>query len=404
MSEAVAAHPFTHDVVVIGGGGHVGLPLAIALADRGASVAVYDINAATVAAVNASTMPFAEPGAQPKLAAARAAGTLVATTDPAVIADAENVVVVVGTPVDEHLNPDPRAIPAALGACTPHFRDGQLLVLRSTVYPGVTALVEKLVGELGRDMDVAFCPERIAEHKAMEELFSLPQIVSARTERGRARAAALFGRLTEKIVHLEPEEAELAKLFTNTWRYIKFATANQFFMMANDRGLDFERIRQGLMLDYPRAKDMPGPGFAAGPCLFKDAMQLAAFNDNNFALGHAAMLVNEGLPLYLVTQMEKRFDLANCTVGILGMAFKGDSDDTRSSLSYKLRRVLDFRAKAVLTTDPYVTTDPRLLPLEKVLAESDVLILATPHTVYREIETARPVVDVWNFFGRGVTV
>jgi UDP-N-acetyl-D-mannosaminuronic acid dehydrogenase len=175
-------------------------------------------------------------------------------------------------------------------------------------------------------------------------------------------------------------------------------------MMANDRGLDFERIRQGLMLDYPRAKDMPGPGFAAGPCLFKDAMQLAAFNDNNFALGHAAMLVNEGLPLYLVTQMEKRFDLANCTVGILGMAFKGDSDDTRSSLSYKLRRVLDFRAKAVLTTDPYVTTDPRLLPLEKVLAESDVLILATPHTVYREIETARPVVDVWNFFGRGVTV
>jgi UDP-N-acetyl-D-mannosaminuronic acid dehydrogenase len=404
MSEAVAAHPFTHDVVVIGGGGHVGLPLAIALADRGASVAVYDINAATVAAVNASTMPFAEPGAQPKLAAARAAGTLVATTDPAVIADAENVVVVVGTPVDEHLNPDPRAIPAALGACTPYFRDGQLLVLRSTVYPGVTALVEKLVGELGRDMDVAFCPERIAEHKAMEELFSLPQIVSARTERGRARAAALFGRLTETIVHLEPEEAELAKLFTNTWRYIKFATANQFFMMANDRGLDFERIRQGLMLDYPRAKDMPGPGFAAGPCLFKDAMQLAAFNDNNFALGHAAMLVNEGLPLYLVTQMEKRFDLANCTVGILGMAFKGDSDDTRSSLSYKLRRVLDFRAKAVLTTDPYVTTDPRLLPLEKVLAESDVLILATPHTVYREIETARPVVDVWNFFGRGVTV
>ncbi len=404
MPEAPSGLSFEYDVVVIGGGGHVGLPLAIALADRGASVAVYDVNEATVALVNDSVMPFAEPGAQPKLAAARAAGMLTATTDPAIVGRAEHVIVVIGTPVDEHLNPDPRAIPAALGTCSPYFQDGQLLVLRSTVYPGVTALVEKLIGELGRDIDVAFCPERIAEHKAMEELFSLPQIVSARTPRGRKRAAALFGRLTEQIVDLEPEEAELAKLFTNTWRYIKFATANQFFMMANDRGLDFERIRQGLMLDYPRAKDMPGAGFAAGPCLFKDAMQLAAFNDNNFALGHAAMLVNEGLPLYLVTQMEKRFELSECTVGILGMAFKGDSDDVRSSLSYKLRRVLDFRAKAVLTTDPHVTTDPRLLPLEEVLEKSDVLVLATPHSAYRGLEPSVPVVDVWNFFGRGVTV
>jgi UDP-N-acetyl-D-mannosaminuronic acid dehydrogenase len=404
MSEAVSGSLFEYDVVVIGGGGHVGLPLAIALADRGATVAVYDVNGKTVGLVNDSVMPFAEPGAQPKLEAARSAGALVATTDPAIVGRAENVIVVIGTPVDEHLNPDPRAIPDALGACSPFFTDGQLLVLRSTVYPGVTALVEKLIGELGRDIDVAFCPERIAEHKAMEELFSLPQIVSSRTPRGRKRAAALFGRLTEQIIDLEPEEAELAKLFTNTWRYIKFATANQFFMMANDRGLDFERIRQGLMTDYPRAKDMPGAGFAAGPCLFKDAMQLAAFNDNNFALGHAAMLVNEGLPLYLVTQMEKRFDLDQCTVGILGMAFKGDSDDVRSSLSYKLRRVLDFRAKAVLTTDPHVTTDPRLLPLEEVLEKSDVLVLATPHSAYKGLDPSVPVVDVWNFFGRGVTV
>jgi UDP-N-acetyl-D-mannosaminuronic acid dehydrogenase len=404
MSDAAHGLPAAHDVVVIGGGGHVGLPLAIALADSGASVAVYDVDVATVDLINAAVLPFSEPGAQPKLDAAVAAGRLVATTDAAVVGTAESIVVVLGTPVDEHLNPDPRAIPAALGACTPYFRDGQLLVLRSTVYPGVTALVEKLISELGHDIDVAFCPERIAEHKAMEELYTLPQIVASRSPRGRARAAELFGRLTDTIVDLEPEEAELAKLFTNTWRYIKFATANQFFMMANDRGLDFERIRQGLTTGYPRAADMPGAGFAAGPCLFKDAMQLAAFNDNNFALGHAAMLVNEGLPLYLVTQMEKKYDLANLTVGILGMAFKADSDDARSSLSYKLRRVLDFRARDVLTTDPHVTTDSRLVPLEKVLADSDLLVLATPHRAYRGIEPAVPVIDVWNFFGQGVAV
>jgi UDP-N-acetyl-D-mannosaminuronic acid dehydrogenase len=240
----------------------------------------------------------------------------------------------------------------------------------------------------------------------MEELFSLPQIVSARTDSGRARAAALFGTLTEEIVHLEPEEAELAKLFTNTWRYIKFAAANQFYMMANDRGLDFEKIRAGLSYNYPRAQDIPGAGFAAGPCLFKDTMQLAAFSDNKFSLGHSAMLVNEGLPLYIVSQLEKRFDLENLTVGILGMSFKAGSDDIRSSLSYKLRRVLKFKAKAVIGTDPYVSeeTDDTLLPLEDVLRKADILVVATPHKEYFDIVTDKPVADVWNVFGKGVVV
>jgi UDP-N-acetyl-D-mannosaminuronic acid dehydrogenase len=397
---------FTNDVVVIGGGGHVGLPLAIALADRGSKVVVYDVSERAVATISAGKVPFSEPGAEPVLQRVIAEGRFSASTDPAVVATAANVVVVIGTPVDEHLNPDPNAIPAALAGCSEYFRDGQLLVLRSTVYPGVTALVEKMIAGLGVDIPVAFCPERIAEHKAMEELYSLPQIVSSRREDGRARAAALFGTLTEKIVHLEPEEAELAKLFTNTWRYIKFAAANQFYMMANDRGLDFEKIRKGLTQDYPRAKDLPGPGFAAGPCLFKDTMQLAAFSDNKFALGHSAMLVNEGLPLYLVSQLEKRFDLSELTVGILGMSFKAGSDDIRSSLSYKLRRVLKFKAKAVLGTDPHVSeeTDDTLLPLDLVLEKADLLIIATPHDEYRGLVTDKPVADVWNLLGNGVVV
>ncbi len=397
---------FERDVVVIGGGGHVGLPLAIALADRGSKVVIYDINAATVDLINSGVMPFAEPDAAPKLTANLANGRLIASSDPASVESAENVVVVIGTPVDEHLNPDPNAIPAALADTSAFFRDGQLLILRSTIFPGVTALVEKMVAATGLDIDVAFCPERIAEHKAMEELFSLPQIVSSRTDRGRERAARLFSTLTEEIVHLSPEEAELAKLFTNTWRYIKFAAANQFFMMANERGLDYERIREGLSRNYPRAKDIPGAGFAAGPCLFKDTMQLAAFSNNNFALGHSAMLVNEGLPLYVVSQLEKRYDLSELTVGILGMAFKGGSDDIRSSLSYKLRRVLKFKAKAVLCTDPNVTeeTDPTLIPLEDVIAKADIIIIATPHAEYRGLVIDKPVADVWNILGKGVVV
>ena len=178
------------------------------------------------------------------------------------------------------------------------------------------------------------------------------------------RAASLFGQADNSIVRVEPEEAELAKLFTNSYRYIKFAAANQLFMMANDFGLDYERIRRAVVEDYPRAADLPGPGFAAGPCLLKDTMQLAAFNNNNFALGQASMQINEGLPLYLMSRMAAGSTSTSMTVGILGMAFKGGSDDNRSSLSYKLKRVLKVRARAVLTTDPYVANDEELCPLD----------------------------------------
>jgi UDP-N-acetyl-D-mannosaminuronic acid dehydrogenase len=147
---------------------------------------------------------------------------------------------------------------------------------------------------------------------------------------------------------------------------------------------------------------MPGPGFAAGPCLLKDTMQLAAFTNNTFVLGHSAMLVNEGLPLYLVERMEQRWPLADLTVGILGMSFKAESDDTRSSLSYKLRKILRFRAADVLCTDPYVESDPSLSSLDEVVSKSDVVIIGAPHAAYADLEVAAPVVDVWNLRGAGV--
>ena len=395
---------FTTDVVIVGGCGHVGLPLGVVMADRGAATVVFDINKAAVDAVNDRVMPFDEPGATPILERVIGDGTLRASTERAEIGLAEAVIVVIGTPVDEHLNPDLFAVPDAIEALADELVDGQILILRSTIYPGVTARVERLVAALGNDIDVAFCPERIAEGKAMEELTALPQIVSARSERAFSRAEGVFGRIAAEMVRLEPEEAELAKLFTNTYRYIKFAISNQFYMIANEYGLDFEKIRVALSQNYPRAADIPGPGFAAGPCLFKDTMQLAAFNNNNFTLGHSAMLVNEGLPLYLVSKADDRFGLADKRVGILGMAFKSESGDIRSSLSYKLKRILRFRAAEVLCSDPFVTTDPDLVALEEVLERSDVIFVGAPHKVYHSLAPAQPVVDIWNMFGSGVTV
>ncbi len=382
----------------------MGLPLSIALAGTGLSVTALDIDAAAVRVVNSGELPFLEPGAQAPLRTALADGTFRASTDPVVVADADIIVLVIGTPVDEHLNPDPSAVGAALGRSLPYLRDGQLLILRSTVYPGVTASIERQLSRAGLDLDVAFCPERIAEGKAMQELYTLPQLVGTRTERAQRRAAALFGRLTATVVPVTPEEAELAKLFTNTWRYLKFAAANQFFVMANDHGVDYERVRAAIVHDYPRAADLPGAGFAAGPCLLKDTMQLAAFADNSFVLGHAAMLVNEGLPIYLVSRLEQRHDLSAMTVGILGMAFKAESDDVRESLAYKLRRLLQFRSEQVLCTDPFVQSDTTLLPLSEVIARADVLVIAAPHEQYRHLVCDKPVVDVWGLRGEGTLV
>lgn len=395
---------FEIDVAVVGGCGHVGLPLALAFADRGCKVGVFDIDPQAVAKVRSGTVPFTEPGAPELLQKVLQAGTLTVTTAAEVVSRAENIIVVVGTPVDEHLNPDPRAVPTAVAGLFEHLRPGQLIVLRSTVYPGVTASVEKLVADRGLDVDVAFCPERIAEGKALTELFELPQIVAGRSDRARERAVQLFHKLTPDTVDLSPEEAELAKLFTNTYRYLKFAVANQLYMMANDFGLDYDRIRRALSHNYPRAKDLPAAGFAAGPCLLKDTMQLAAFTNNTFVLGHAAMMVNEGLPLYVVDRLSRSFDLGTMSVGILGMAFKGDSDDIRSSLAYKLKRILKFKAASVLCADPYVQTDSDLVSEQELLDRCDLVIVGAPHERYRALAVDKPVIDIWGITGNGTRV
>jgi UDP-N-acetyl-D-mannosaminuronic acid dehydrogenase len=204
------------------------------------------------------------------------------------------------------------------------------------------------------------------------------------------------------LIEVSPSEAELAKLMTNAWRYVQFATVNQFYMIATEHGLDFDRILHACRHHYPRMAGMPRPGLAAGPCLRKDTMQLAAFSHHNFVLGHAAMLVNEGLPMHLVKLAQRHGSLIGKTTGILGMAFKAESDDARDSLSYKLRRLLMMETDTVLCSDPYVR-DPRLVPVERVLAEADVIFVGAPHAVYRglRIPAGTVLVDVWSCIAGG---
>jgi UDP-N-acetyl-D-mannosaminuronic acid dehydrogenase len=384
-------------VTIVGGCGHVGLPLGIVLASRaGLQVDLLDIDPKKIDLVNSGTMPFMERGAD-ELLREVAGKSLKATLDPSCIKSADAVITVVGTPVDRHLNPTVGDVYRSIDALLDHMQEGALLVLRSTVYPGVTKLVHQRLRRLNRRVLLAFCPERIAEGNAIEELTQLPQIVSGFDPEAIAAASKLFGLIAPSLIELNPQEAELAKLFTNSWRYANFAISNQFYMLAESCGLDFYRIHDAVTRDYPRMRSFARAGFAAGPCLLKDTLQLAAFSQNNFFLGHAAMLINEGLPMFLVEQL-RRSDLSNKRVAILGMAFKGESDDKRDSLSYKLKKLLEVEALEVLCTDPYVS-DPCLVPLETAIKKADAIIIGAPHDRYRDIEipAGKAVIDPWNF-------
>jgi UDP-N-acetyl-D-mannosaminuronic acid dehydrogenase len=311
------------------------------------------------------------------------------------------VIITIGTPIDEFLNPVRKVVQDCIDALLPYVADGQLLVLRSTVFPGTTDWLDAYLLRRNRRLKVAFCPERMVQGQGIKELKETPQIISGTTAAAEEEAARLFSAIAPELIIVKPREAEFAKLFSNAYRYIEFATSNQFYLIAKSAGLDYRKVYDAMKRNYPRARGIPSPGLAAGPCLMKDTMQLAAFAQNQFSLGNAAMLVNEGLVLHVCDDLRRRYDLSRMTIGLLGMAFKADIDDTRASLSYKFKKALASLAEAVLTTDPFVTTDADLLGLDEVIRRSDLLILCAPHSAYRDLDFAgKPVVDVWGFLSK----
>ena len=393
---------FAYDICIVGGLGHVGLPLGISFAQSGKKVVLYDINENTIGMVSKGKMPFMESGAQKPLQETLNK-TLFISSDRKVISDSNFVILTIGTPIDEHLNPHFTLFKNLFSEIVDLFHDNQHIIIRSTVYPGTTKKVHEMLREKGKKTLVSFCPERIAEGKAMEELRSLPQIIAAYDEKTLGQARELFGVLSNEIVVLKPIEAELAKLFTNVWRYLQFAIANQFYQIAAQNDLDFYKIYEAATQNYPRLKGFARAGFAAGPCLFKDTMQLASFANNNFFLGHAAMLINEGLPNFIIQKLREKHDLKTKVVGILGMAFKGDSDDSRESLSYKLKNALQIEAGSVLCSDQFIKNDS-FLSTEELIEKSDIIILGAPHSEYKKLKLdykSKVIVDIWNFFGKG---
>ena len=385
------------DVCVVGGAGRVGLPLALLLADSGLKTCIVDINERALGTIATGMMPFREEGGDALLNKVHKTDRLSVSSDSSTIAGSEIIVLTIGTPVDEFHNPNLSLLTRCLDELIPHLSDKQTIILRSTVAPGTTNYIDGYLRSRGKKTGLAFCPERVVQGRGIEEIRALPQLISATSRDALAAAKRIFGKLAPEVVEMTPLEAEFAKLVCNAFRYMQFAATNQLYMMVESAGLDYSELLAKMKRGYPRMETIPGPGFAAGPCLMKDTMQLFAFNKHNFVLGQMAMAINEGLPNFIVEQLSRQCDLQKKRIGILGMAFKADSDDIRDSLSYKLGKLLRFHGADVFYSDEYAR-DPTFITKEELVDRSEIIIVGAAHSAYRELRVPpnKQLVDLWN--------
>ena len=387
--------------------GRVGLPLALFLADKGFTVYGVDVDSQKVNLISEGKMPFLEEGA-PVLLKKHLNKSFFVSSDFKNIAPVKTIILTLGTPVDENMNPSLVQIDKALELSRPYFTKGQLLILRSTVSPSTTGYVKSYLNDLkgikvGTNFFLAFCPERIAEGKSLKELAEIPQIVGGVDRASSKRATEFFEKLGIEVNISDDISAELAKLFTNMYRYINFAIANEFMILAGNYHRDIYQIVDLVNRKYKRG-GLALPGLTGGPCLFKDGFFL--IGDVPFAdLIATSWKINESVPLFLIKKIRERAKLEGKKAVILGLAFKAEIDDIRESLAFKVKKALERERAKVFLHDPYVFEYQN--DLNVTLKNADLIFLATNHAMYKklDIENIKKLVskncvicDVWNVF------
>ncbi|MDQ6835590.1 MAG: nucleotide sugar dehydrogenase [Actinomycetota bacterium] len=399
--------------IAVVGLGRVGLPLALCFADRGLRVLGIDHDAQLLSSLRAGKMPFEEAGTQTLLDRVRESGRLELAERAADAAQAQDIVITIGTPSFSHVESDLRQVRAAVDDLLPVLRPGHALILRSTIAPGTTDFVAGYLAKrrglrVGEEVFVAHAPERIAAGRFVEEITTLPCIIGGVGESSTERAASLFEVFGAPIVRTTPVQAELAKIWTNILRYATFALPNLLMMDCESYGANVFEVIELINHDYPRG-GIAMPGLTAGTCLRKD---FAFSEERSHAPGMllAVSRVNEGVPLFLVEGIKRRIgSLHSRKVGVLGLTFKRDTDDERDSLSPKLIRLLERELADVAVCDPHAATPTQ--PLVDTVSDADVVIVATNHSAFERPETLRQIrerasaecliVDPWNCLGTG---
>ena len=383
------------EITIIGGAGHVGLAFALICAKKNIKVHINDINLNSIKLIQKGQLPHKEKNAKKILDFALKKNLFTFSSKLENIKLNKINIICLGTPIDEFLNPQYKIIINLFNNLSKYLENDQHIIIRSTVSPGTTNFIYDFLKKKQKKINVTFYPERFIQGFAIEEFEQFPQIIGPVNKSSEKECLKFLNKFSKEIIILKPKEAELTKLFLNSYRYVQFSIANQFYKIADSANLDYKKIDYAMRHKYKRG-NIPSPGFTAGPCLFKDTMQLYSFSKHEFTLGVNAMTTNEGIVNYVVEKIKLENNLSTKIIGILGMSFKAESDDIRNSLSYKLKKILLINSKQVLTTDPFVKNDNDILDLSSVLKKSDILIIATPHKIYKRIKTKKPIIDIWN--------
>jgi UDP-N-acetyl-D-mannosaminuronic acid dehydrogenase len=394
--------------VAVVGLGRVGLPLALSFADRGLDVIGVEREQSVLEQVAAGRMPYRETGTQELLERVLESSRLQTTRTVQDAAAADHIVLTLGTPAHVHIEIDMSQIKQVVDDLLPVLREGQSLILRSTVAPGTTDWVAGYIEQrrgfrVGEDLFVAHVPERIAENHFLEEIATLPCIVGGVGEGSSAKAAELFEVFGAEIVQTTPVQAELAKIWTNILRYTQFALPNLLMMEAEQYDANVFEVIDLINRDYPRG-GIANPGLTAGACLRKD---FTFSEERSSAPGMllAVSRVHETVPLFLVKGLKARLggSLRDRKIAVLGLTFKRDSDDLRDSLSFKLVRLLERELAHVARHDPHVSAGSD--PLEAALEGAEAIVVATNHSGFEDLLGRLPdgvlLVDPWNVTGSG---
>jgi len=383
-----------NNICVIGGAGHVGAPLGLVLSSKGYKVTLIDKDKKNIKNINQGIMPFLEEGSTKLLKKVILKRKIFATEKLSEVKKSKYIIICIGTPVNNQLNPNLKNFINFFYDLKKYLNKNHIIIIRSSVYPGICNKVFNIIKD--RCKNLSYCPERIVQGKAIVELPRLSQIISGKNTKSKLESGKVFKKICKKIIYTEIIEAELIKLFSNAYRYINFSISNQFYMICKNQGLDFFKIRNIMRDDYKRNANIPKAGFTAGPCLLKDTMQLSSFYDHKFSLGHTAMSVNEGLPKFLISELSKKYNLKKKTVGILGLSFKGETDDIRDSLAIKLLKQLKLKKIKTLQTDEYYK-DKKNIDKKILIKKSDIIIVATPHKGYKKLKIKKNkiLVDIW---------
>ena len=380
-------------ICIIGGAGHIGLPLALKFSEKNFFVYVVDKNKKNIDKLKNKIFPFKEEGGEKLLKKALKNKKINFSTDYSSIKFCDYLIITVGTPLVNN-SPNLSQIFEVISSMKKFLKKNQSIILRSTIFPGATKKIQKKLFKINKYIGLSYCPERVAQGKSIEEIKNLTQIISSNNTKEEKKIFNLFQNICNNVEICSYEEAEMIKLFSNAWRYIKFGIANEFYMMCEKKNLNFNNIHKLMTKNYPRNIGIPTQGFAAGPCLPKDAIQLYVSDKQNSRLIKNSYQINNYLPLFLVNKLKTQIKIENKKIGILGTTFKGEIDDERDSLSIKLSKILRKNKATVFCHDPFVK-NKNYKSLNEIKSSCEAIFIATPHKIYKKIKFKNKIVIIW---------